>query len=456
LCKVYSLSMNSLSPKYINQFFFWAYLLFFLSIIFSFRAISSISIGLILLFGIARHKSSGNKFFTRQLFSSFLMGCVLIFIIQCLSMIETNNVQEGFRLLERRSALVFIPLAASFSKDFFNPENRRKLLWYFSLFLCVASSYCLCVALYKYIAGAPAGVFFYHDLVKPLSQHAIQYSILVFIALLFLIEQLSKEKAVNTRIKPAICFLSFFLLLLSSKLIICFYFFYLLYFFLLKNRKRAGNGMIAFIFIGVVVAVLCTSNPIGKRFQQAFSGSSTLFMQKKFRPGIDFNGVQFRLLEWRFTFEILEEQHSWIFGNSPGDAQSILDQKYIETNMYTGTKGTGRRGFLGYHTHNQYLQTLLENGITGLLIFLFVGYSLIKMARETEGRELKAFVLLILLYCFTDAPLETQYGLIIFSFFPFFLGSSHRANLATKNPQQKFQPSSPFQTSFSEIMKQPN
>jgi hypothetical protein len=108
-------------------------------------------------------------------------------------------------------------------------------------------------------------------------------------------------------------------------------------------------------------------------------------------------------------------------GLTPGDVQFFLDKKYRETKMYTGAAGTEKHGYLGYHTHNQFLQTTLENGLPALLIFLFICYSLIKMAKECKRKELKWFIALLLLYCFTDAPFATQYGIVIFTFFPAFL-----------------------------------
>jgi O-antigen ligase len=89
--------------------------------------------------------------------------------------------------------------------------------------------------------------------------------------------------------------------------------------------------------------------------------------------------------------------------------------------MYTGIAGTDQMGFLGYHTHNQFLQVTLENGLPALFIFLSLCYTLSRMAVGSKKNEVKWLVALLLIYCFTDAPLETQYGLIIFLLCPVFL-----------------------------------
>ena len=414
-----------------DYFLFSAYIIFFASIVFSFRAISSISIGLILIAGLIRNRKPFHHNSDKKSFLTFLLGCGLLFFIQCFSLAYTKNIAEGMKFLQRSSGSFLIPFAVFSSRNFLR-KMFLKLISYFTMILCLGSLYCLAVTIIKYLSGAPLYTFFYHDLVKPLSQHAIQFSIMVFIALVFLIES-SKEK--NKQISDSfsrsmIAFFSVFLILLCSKLIISFYIFYLFHFFFYKRFNGRKSLLIISVFIATVISIMLTQNPAGNRFRSIFKGNFFLFTQKKFDPGIYFNGAQFRLLEWGFTYEILNEQHAWLLGLTPGDAQSFLDKKYIETNMYTGIPGTQKHGFLGYHTHNQFLQSLLENGLPALAVFLFIAYSFFKMSGESKRKELKWLSVLLIIYCFADAPFETQYGIIIFTFFPayFYLADQKSLN----------------------------
>jgi O-antigen ligase len=409
--------------SYLDYFLFLVYLVFFTSIVFSFRAISSISIALILITGLIRKNKNGSLFFDNNALFLFFSGCTLLFIIQALALLYTDDVAEGLKLFQRSSALVFVPLALLSTRNFLTAEKHWKLVFCFAVILCIGSLYCLAVSVFKFISGAPVTILFYHDLVKPLSQHAIQFSIMVFMALVFLIDK-SKEYTnyfISHLRSPLIIFLSFFLILLSSKLIISFYFLYLLYFFFHKQFYTKKALVIVTAFMVTVVLLLATANPVGNRFKAIFSGNALLFEHEKFTPGTNFNGIQFRLLQWRFTNEILTEQHAWLSGLTPGDAQFYIDKKYISTHMYTGIPGTEKHGFLGYHTHNQFLQVLIENGWPALMIFLFICYALFKMVKNSKRADLAWLVWLLLFYCFTDAPLETQYGLVIFTFFPAFL-----------------------------------
>lgn len=404
----------------LDYFLFALYIIFFVSIVFSLRAVSSISLGLILLTGLGWNLKNLT---IRKNFLVFVVACSALFLLQCLSLLYTHNISEGIKLTQRTSALIFIPASAWSSQSFLKSEISKKLIPCFAIILAIAGLYCLSIASVKYFSGEPAFVFFYHPLVKALSQHAIQFSILVFTALICLIENLKKHPSSSTNLltRLLVAFLSFFLILLSSKLIICFFIAYLLSIFLYNRHFKTKNIVVASALITSMLILILTRNPVGNRFRAMFSGNYEMFTQIKFNPGVRFNGLQFRLLQWRFTYEILNEQHEWLTGSTPGDAQCYLDKKYVETNMYTGIAATDNHGFLGYHTHNQFLQLTLENGLPALILFLLICYAYIKMAIESKRNELRWLIVLLISYCFTDAPLNTQYGLIIFLFLPTFL-----------------------------------
>ena len=89
--------------------------------------------------------------------------------------------------------------------------------------------------------------------------------------------------------------------------------------------------------------------------------------------------------------------------------------------MYSGEPGRGDRGYLIYNTHNQFLETILQNGIIGLSVLLIICFSLVKMAANEKNRVTSFIILLLLAWLFTESAFETQYGIIIFTFFPLFV-----------------------------------
>ena len=405
---------------------YFLYILFLASVICSWNFVSSVVIGLIFITGITKNKLEKGVFFEKKMINFFSIGCLLMYILQITSLLYTENLNEGFKHIQLKSGLVLVPMAV-YLGNFLNYAIFRKLMRTFIVVLFITTVYCLIMASVAYWKTHDSSVFFYHQLLLPIEQHAIQFSILVFVALVHLLEEARNRRYyINLVIHfAASVYVLTFLLILSSKLIIVCFFIYLVYYVALTLKKLSGKRYLVPIsivgFLGISLILLFTRNPITKRFNEIMTGEIELIKEEKFNPGIYFNGLQFRLLEWRFVKEILNENHAWLVGVSPADAQHFLDQKYISTNMYIGEPGRGDRGFLGYNTHNQFFESLLQTGVAGLSAFVLICIGLIKMAADIRKPELSVVVALLLFYALNESVFETQYGLMIFLFFPLFL-----------------------------------
>jgi O-antigen ligase len=327
-----------------------------------------------------------------------------------------------------KAGLLITPLAI-FCSAYLTQDTRKKLFSHYCLVLAAATLYCLLISFLNYRETNDSSLFFYHSLAIPLKQHAIYFSLLIVIGLIFLIESIGKKDFLFNRVfhNCLIIYLSVFLFLLSSKLVIAFYLFYLFYYFIKLFQKTKLNrlaiaGSIV-LCISVVSFIFVLGSPIRERFYDILKGNIKVVTQDKFKQADYFNGLQFRLLQWRFVPEILTENKRWWIGVSPGDAQDLLNKKYISKNMYTGDPVKGSRGYLIYNTHNQFLETLLQNGIIGLPVLLMVCFSLLKMAAEKKSRMISFVIILLIAWLFTESAFETQYGIIIFTFFPLFISA---------------------------------
>jgi O-antigen ligase len=167
--------------------------------------------------------------------------------------------------------------------------------------------------------------------------------------------------------------------------------------------------------------ILVSNNPVSQRFNEIVQGDLSVIKKERYDPGDYFGGLQFRLLYWRFVPEILSENKNWVMGTSPANSQPLLDKKYIEKNVYIGDPARGDTGFLGYNTHSQLLESLLQSGIIGLIIFIFICFTYIKMILLARDRMMTFVTLLLLVYSLIESLFETQYGVLIFLFFPAFL-----------------------------------
>jgi O-antigen ligase len=296
--------------------------------------------------------------------------------------------------------------------------------WY-TLILFTASVIALIHAWQLYAHTGDTRYFFYHPLVNIYSGHAIQYSILVFIGILFLIEENTSHENIKNRqlVLFLLIYFTVFLFLLTSKMVIAIFLLYIVYLIICTNEffRKLSYRMGAMVAIlAVLIIIFTTNSPLRKRVSEEMQSNISFIEKNEFSPADYFNGIEFRLISWRFAYEILNENHAWLFGVSPGDAQDMLNAKYRKLNMFTGGLPGNRKGYLDYHTHNQFLQALLETGIPGLAAFMLICTGMIQLAKKSGNRSMTVLTILLLCYCFADAVLRTQYGIILFIFFPLF------------------------------------
>jgi len=412
------------------------YLILFISVICAFRAVTSMCIGLMILVGFVEQKFK-TRLFTTYPENIFIGGCILFFLLQVLSLTYTSDFYEGLSNAQKKTGLVFTPLALYFLGNI-SYEIFRKLFCWYSVLVLVASLFLLCIACIKYLSGHDSFVFFYHALVAPFSYHAVYFSILVFIALSFLLESLiNRDYLFNKWFDiTALIFLSFFLFLLASKLVLSFYIIYLVYLLIVWSSKNQLSRLFTYttgiLLIFSTSFILATQNPVSNRFRDFTHGNFNLFNQDSFSPTTYFNGLQFRLLQWKLIPEILSENNCWWRGVSIGDAQSAINKKYLALNMFHGQPGREGHGYIDYNAHNQLLQSLLESGIPGAAIFIVICVSLVLIAVKIKRRLLSFTIILLLIYLFVESLFEEQYGIAIFTLWPLFIYNYYKAKPAAR------------------------
>ena len=415
--------MRENSNTFPDLLLFVLYVIFASSVILAFRAITSISLGCIAVTGLIKTRIEKGHIFNRSLLNPFFILCCLLFAVQMVSVAFSANKVEAWINVWGKSLVVIVPFCL-FCCDYITGITRQQIMKWYCVVLFVACVFALTRALYIYITTHDPSVFFYHQLVEPYSGHAIQFSILVFIALVYLLELEKNKQSLfsNTFQRLLIIFFSLILLLLSSKLVIVFYLGYLLYFLLMIRTYTSRFIAIGFItaFFIVCVFVFSTHNPMSNRFRDIVNTDFRVLEKDRFNPGNYFNGLQFRLLQWRFVPQILNDEKAWATGVGVGDGQQLLNDKYVSENMYVGDVQKGGKGFLGYNTHDQFLQSLLDTGIPGCLLYLALCLSLIKMILARRRAPFIFISILLLAYSFSESVFESQYSSIIFLFFPLF------------------------------------
>ncbi len=409
--------MNIANKKYILEKI-WLFLLCGVAatIVFSLLNLNSVCIILLCIAWIAE-ASFREKWLILKKDKLVITYC-LYFALQVAGMLYTTDLNTGWNHIEGKAGFLALPVILS-STQFRKEALRKKVMLFFTFCILIASLYCLTADLVNYYHTGNAGIFFYHDLVSPISQHAVYFSAFVSIALLFLIEEYKSAWMQKYRLLYfiAVIFLVGFLFLLSSKLIITIFLVFLLYIWW-RNRT---NRKISLPFIGIFLffcILLFSITPVKKRFADIFRNDAVSVLKKQDFSTTYFNGLDFRLLQWRIVYETLKENNAWVLGLSPGDAQSYLNKKYASLKMYMGNEALHDVGYTNYNTHNQFLQILLQSGLAGLLLLIYWCGQWFSYARKAKDLVLTGIIVIIVCFFVSESVFERQFGVILSTFFP--------------------------------------
>jgi len=397
------------------------YFIFIAGFFFSTRAISSISTGFLFAAGLLLIGKKNHDFPVRKAVLLFVTSCAAIFFLNFFHLLFTGEGANAWSNILLTSGILILPIALTLSRSFIS-QNTTFFLTSFYTLLFAACSYCLALAVIRFFNTGETTVFYYHSLLKPLHYHAVYFSIIIFIVLVCLVENYPInifQGKYQIRI-ALVLFFTLFLILLSSKLVISFYlgFVVLVLFRNLVNQKSYKKLFLVLTILLISLSGIFFSASVKDRFRDITSGSLTILSQDTFNRGVYFSGLQFRLLQWKFVPEILQKKDKWVSGVGADQSQLILNNEYARRKMYTGDPTRDDTGLLNYNTHNQFLQSLLENGIPGAIIFLCIIVSLVWMASQKKIFAYTSILLLITLYSFAESVFKTQYGILLFTFFP--------------------------------------
>lgn len=186
--------------------------------------------------------------------------------------------------------------------------------------------------------------------------------------------------------------------------------------------KREKKVLLASgLFVGfLIVALLGIYNTSLKfRFQQAYSE----FTDTNLKPDANLKSTGTRIWIWKATSEVIKENP--IIGVGLGDTRDELSAKYKQMGIKSLESSK-------LDSHEQFLQTFATLGLLGLVSLLFIFITIIVLAIRHKNFVLLGLGLIYLLFGFTESMLETQAGVVFFTFFAFFFASHNPStNLAT-------------------------
>ena len=355
--------------------------------------------------------------FNKSKLTIYILPVTLLII----SVFSVNNELFNIGLLkeiEQLLPLVAIPLLfllSSINKKSFTQISLTGLV----LSLTIAGIVMLLESLLEYTRTGLLSTFIYHNLSAPFNLGAVYFSFFLIVTLLQIdeLEWISRIRFLNYII------IGFFLILLflsASKLLLVTGIIVLI----LKYKHQIVRTIIRrkFLIPIAIILIALLIIPTGIRLKKISNPNIDLVTADSYKYDSPLNGLNLRLIQWRFGFEILNEKKAWFTGVGIKNSQKILNDKYIEYGIYTGYEGTSDTRYLNYNFHNQFVEQLLRTGVVGLLILIMMFITILVIPGSVRFVS-NWIILVFFMFFLTESVLERQQGIVYFcliysSYFP--------------------------------------
>lgn len=334
---------------------------------------------------------------------------------------SVNTAQSHFDL---ETKLSFIILPIIIGPALLDKNKIKNILLSFIAGLAAMAVLFLSRATWNFAHTHDMGVFFYHTLVGGFDANAVYYSLYSFLAIaamLFMPQDDTYTK--NKFLDYSIFFIVLiFFILLSSKSMLLLFCVLVLPMYLKRSfhRARAISFVSITLFIVAFSVIAFTKNPIKKRYTEILVNTHKTEWLPEYSTGKQqhFNNLTLRLFLWKTALENVQEQNLWLTGCGNGGVQEIQKQKIL-------TKYGTKHELLNvtpplweYNLHNMYIQTLLMLGLPGLFTFILIVISPFLLLKNVQFKPIiSCFTISTLFFMVQESALQTQAGIIFFTFF---------------------------------------
>lgn len=173
------------------------------------------------------------------------------------------------------------------------------------------------------------------------------------------------------------------------------------------------------LILALVVGIFFTGNPVKQRYKDVEQNNFQLLFEKDYRnKTLRLNNLTIRLFVWRVALQNIKEKNLWLTGCGNGSVHDIQNQKMKDLGLTEFQTEHPTTGLYNMNLHNMYLQSLLMLGIPGLLCFLaIVIVPFFYMKRIDNNIVFVLFQIVASLFMLQEAALQTQAGIIYFTFF---------------------------------------
>jgi O-antigen ligase len=354
----------------------------------------------------------------------------LLFLLYVISAFLSKNQHEGFAIIERKASFIILPFLI-FGFPISMPEIK-KICELFVLGVLLAFTICLGYAFYQVVFNSrELELFFYQKLTTVLNMNAVYMASYCIIALHIALYFSKEHNKVLVAIVSA-SLIIFCILLNSKMMLVCLCLGLIIFAF--KKLSRLKALLASFIILASIFFIGVGVPKVKERITLEVNSNMSVVKQGTFTYDTPFTGTSLRLVFWRFSNEIINENNGWLMGVHTGDFQDLLNEKYKRTGIYIGNPELKDTGYLGYGPHNQYIEVLLSLGITGLVVFIMMLIFYLKNAWVTNNYLGLQCICLFLFFFITESVLSVNKGIVVFVFFTLLLNN---LNVQSKHSEDK-------------------
>ncbi len=351
------------------------------------------------------------------------------FIIQFVGLAFSDSIFRGWFSLEKKIFLLLLPLALATSAVKLNHREVRRVMWVFVASCLVGTILCIFhswqeagqlatpgAQVNNYLGTTP-----YFELHKDASEkwlavsyaslasgiriHPTYFSLYLAFCISFLLAlfPIVTSRGQRAAILVLVLYLTLFVVFLSSRIMIAglavIYLVVLLKTFQKRARAWSAAAMgLMFFFVAVLYV-----NPVTRYRNLEEVRASTFDIQP---TGHYTNAAQIRVSLWWLALSCLPEL-SPLYGAGTGDVEKVMSrasEKYQITNSIQSLD-----------PHNQYLYSLIANGLPGLAVLILALLVPAYWSWIQKDFLLISFLFLFSILCLTESAFELQKGIVFYA-----------------------------------------
>lgn len=346
-----------------------------------------------------------------------------LFLAYTIGVLYSSNISEGLTALTAKLSLLLFPIIFCLNTRL-SQERQEKLLSFYVIAAFLISLFCFAKAVFINLATSKTeaidwNAITYHSLSNAINFHAVYLSMYVSFAV-FIILFMWPTLRSNMKL-PVIfilLFLNLFIVLLSARIVLLAFILISFVATLIYAYKRQEllkfTGI--YVLLLIVISLITLSVPaLQTRVKEAINYNAEYSIDKQW------GGRAMRLLKWECCIEIIKNNP--VLGVGTGAEQDKLQECYIEKKFSPLLYWP----HIKFNAHNQYFQTAIAIGLVGLVFLLAnILYAIVIAVKRKQYLYL-IFLFLISICFLTESMLQTNKGIVFYSFFnSFFLFSKRR------------------------------